>query len=112
MGLRHHDEAKPFDMLPGIVRRILDYNDQVMLVELTMAKDAIVPDHTHPHIQIGYLVSGVAEFTVGDDTRILNPGDSWLIPGGVNHRVKVIEDCVALDIFHPHREDFLAQEGR
>ncbi len=112
MGLHHHAEARTYAMLPGVVRRILEYNDDVMLVELTMAKDAVVPDHHHPHIQTGYLVSGRVEFTAGDETRVLTPGDTWLIPGGVPHHVRVLEDCVALDFFHPHREDFLAQEGR
>jgi quercetin dioxygenase-like cupin family protein len=108
LGLKHHDEAEPYEMFPGVVRRILNMGDHTMLVELTMAKDAIVPEHTHPHEQIGYLVKGKLEFRVGDETKVLNPGDTWLAPGNVPHFVRVLEDTIALDIFHPIREDFLS----
>ncbi len=107
MPLTHNTDVRPYEMLPGVVRRVLNYGDKTMLVELHMAKDAIVPEHTHPHEQIGYLASGKMEFRIGDETKVLNPGDSWLVPGNMPHFVRVIEDCIALDIFAPIREDFL-----
>jgi quercetin dioxygenase-like cupin family protein len=107
--LRKNDEAKPFEMFPGVVRRILNTGDKTMLVELHMAKGSEVPEHTHPHEQIGYLASGRLEFRIGDETKVLEAGDSWLAPGNVPHYVRVLEDAIALDIFSPPREDFLAQ---
>jgi quercetin dioxygenase-like cupin family protein len=57
---------------------------------------------------MGYLVSGRLEFTVGGVTRILEPGDLWRIPGGVPHRVVALDGpALALDVFHPIREDYL-----
>ena len=53
------------------------------------------------------MISGRAEFTVGGITRIIGPGDIWRIPGGVPHRVVALDGkAVALDVFHPIREDY------
>ena len=60
------------------------------------------------HEQMGMMVSGRLEFTVDDTTRVLGPGDIWRIPGRVVHRVRAFEEpAVALDVFHPIREDYL-----
>ena len=54
------------------------------------------------------MISGRLEFTVDDTTRVLGPGDSWRIPGGVVHSVRSLEEpAVALDVFHPIREEYL-----
>ena len=54
------------------------------------------------------MISGRAEFTVGGQTRILGPGDLWRIPGGVPHKVVALDGpAVALDCFHPIRDDYL-----
>jgi quercetin dioxygenase-like cupin family protein len=80
----------------------------MMLSMVTFEPDSVVPDHAHPHEQMGVMISGRLEFTVGGNTRILGPGDMWRIPGNVLHRVRAIDGpAVALDVFHPIREDYL-----
>jgi quercetin dioxygenase-like cupin family protein len=34
-------------------------------------------------------------------------GDSWRIPGDVEHWANIIEDSVAVEVFAPVREDYL-----
>ena len=78
-----------------------------MLSLVTFDPGTEVPDHAHPHEQMGMMISGRLEFTVGGVTQILNPGDIWRIPGGVPHRARAIAGpAVALDVFHPIREDY------
>src|SRR5260221_6486341 len=49
------------------------------------------------------------QFTIGGETRVLEPGDTYVIPGGVKHSaVAGPEGTVALDIFSPPREDWEA----
>ena len=36
----------------------------------------------------------------------LLPGDSWAIPGNVEHGAKPLEDSVALEVFSPPRKDY------
>jgi quercetin dioxygenase-like cupin family protein len=80
----------------------------LMLSVVTLQPDSEVLEHDHPHEQLGYLVSGRLEFTIGGVTRVLQPGDVWRIPGGVRHRVRPIGGpAVAIDVFHPIREDYV-----
>lgn len=105
-GLTGNSEVTAVEMLPGIVRRTLSEGAQTMLCELHMAKGSHVPGHTHPHEQTGYLASGRFRFRLGDHWRELHAGDSWCVPGGVEHEVEVLEDCVAIDVFSPPRDDY------
>ena len=100
------DQADPVEMFPGIVRRTLNAGDRTMLCEIELAKGAVVPLHTHPHEQIGYLSRGRLLFRIGDDERELGEGDSWVIPGDVPHVVTALEDSIAIDVFSPPRDEY------
>ena len=80
----------------------------IMLSVVHFEPNSLVADHCHPHEQMGMMISGRLEFTVGGFTRVLGPGDIWRIPGNVVHRVRAFDEpAVALDVFHPIREDYL-----
>ena len=82
--------------------------DQVMLSMVEMQPHAVVEEHSHPHEQIGVLLTGQLVFTVGDETQTLEPGEMWRIPGGIKHKVIAGADgAKAVDIFNPVREDYL-----
>ncbi len=66
-----------------------------------------LPSHAHPHEQTGYLVRGRLRLTIAEKSYEAAPGDSWCIPGGVEHGADVLEDAVALEVFSPVREDYL-----
>jgi quercetin dioxygenase-like cupin family protein len=81
---------------------------QLMLSVVRFEPGSVVAEHSHPHEQMGMMISGRLEFTVADSTRVLGPGDIWRIPGGVVHSVRAFDEpAVALDVFHPIREDYL-----
>src|SRR5438132_33554 len=65
-----------------------------------------VPLHTHPHEQTGYLVSGRCRFRLGDEIRELALGDTWIVPGGVEHEATALEPCVFVDVFSPPRDEY------
>jgi quercetin dioxygenase-like cupin family protein len=52
------------------------------------------------------VISGKLQLTIGDDTRVLEPGVVGVIPGNVPHLAKAITDCKVIDIFYPVREDY------
>ena len=80
---------------------------QIMLSVVTFEPHSVVPDHAHPHEQMGMMISGRLEFVIDGITRVLGPGEIWRIPGGIVHRVRALEEAaVALDVFHPIREDY------
>lgn len=81
---------------------------RIMLSLVRFEPDSAVLEHAHPHEQVGMLLSGKLEFTIGGVTRTLGPGDKWLIPGGVAHSVRAVDGpATALDVFSPIREDYL-----
>jgi quercetin dioxygenase-like cupin family protein len=106
MPIVDHGTANPVEMLPGVVRRTLTDGDRMMLCEIRMTKDAVVPLHTHPHEQTGYLVSGRCRFQIGDEVRELAAGDCWMVPGGAEHEATALEDSIFIDVFSPPREEY------
>lgn len=96
--------------LQGIEQKTLVYGDKTLMVEFRLQKDASLPLHSHPHEQIGYLVSGNIRLTIGSEIHDVLPGDSWCIPGKVLHGAVIIEDSVAVEVFSPVREDYLPPE--
>lgn len=91
----------------GVVRRILSYTDELMVVQNHFEKGAVGALHHHPHTQITYVVSGQFEFEIAGEKRIVNPGDSMLKRDGVEHGCVCLEEGILLDIFAPMREDFV-----
>ncbi len=107
MALKRWADAKPVEMAPGVVRRTLNYGERTLLSEVTMEPGSVVPWHSHPHEQIGYLVSGRLLMEVGEDKMELGPGDTWLIPGDIPHQATAIERCLIIDVFSPVREEYI-----
>lgn len=91
----------------GIRRKVLAYNQEMMMCEITFSKGAVGEMHSHPHTQTTYVLDGVFEFTIGDEKRVVYKGDSLLMPADVPHGTVALEDGVLLDIFSPMRADFL-----
>ena len=73
----------------GIEQKTLVYGDRTLLAEFRLKKDAVLPRHSHPYEQTGYLVSGRMVFTVGNEQYDTQAGDSWCIPMNVEHSAEV-----------------------
>jgi len=78
-----------------------------MAVENRFDKGAAGALHCHPHSQITYILSGKFQFTVGEETKIVEAGDTILEIEGVVHGCTCLESGVMLDVFTPMREDFI-----
>ncbi len=92
---------------PGIDLKPLVYGEKTMLVRFHLKGGSELPSHAHPHEQTGYLVSGRMTLVIDGVAHDTLPGDSWTIPGNVAHHARILEDCVAIEVFSPIREDFL-----
>ncbi len=90
-----------------IEMKTLVHGEKTHLVEFQMEKGALLPRHSHPQEQTGYLVSGSMELTIGDQTFIVKPGDSWCIAGDTEHNAVIVEDSVAIEVFSPIRKEYL-----
>lgn len=91
----------------GVRRQVLAYGPELMLVKVAFEAGAVGAEHQHPHAQTSYVESGVFEYTIGGQTRVLRPGDSCFVPGHTLHGTTCREAGVLLDSFSPLRADFL-----
>lgn len=101
------DDAGYVPALEGIQRRTLVHGERTLMTEFHLQRGAVLPRHSHPHEQTGYLISGRIRLTIGDSSFEVDPGDSWCIPGGAEHEAIVLEDASAIEVFCPVREDYL-----
>jgi len=49
----------------------------------------------------GYVITGRAELKLGNQTLILEPGDSWIVPRGASHSYRILEPFTAIEATHP-----------
>ena len=102
-----HKDTDAIPLGGGTERRILAYNDSLMAVEVGFETGSEGAPHTHPHTQLSYVLSGSFRYSVEDESVILNPGDSIVVPAGLPHGTVCMEKGVLLDVFTPKRDDFL-----
>jgi quercetin dioxygenase-like cupin family protein len=57
-----------------------------------------VPEHAHG-AQWGVVLEGSVEFTIGDETRTYERGDTYYVPDGVAHRAVISPGYVGIDVF-------------
>jgi len=97
-------EAK--EIVPGIHIRTF-WGSEMLLSIVDFAPNAVVPAHSHPHEQAGTVISGEFELTIDGEAHWVRPGDTYIIPGGVEHSGRSGNTPArALDIFSPVREDY------
>ncbi len=93
--------------MEGVKLKALTYGEKTLLAEFRSKKGAILAEHSHPHEQIGYLVSGRIVLIIDGERNPAEPGDSWCIHGDVPHSAETLEDAVVIEVFSPVRKDFL-----
>lgn len=104
--ITYHNATNPVNMLPGLIRRTLATSQNMMLCEFTFEAGVIIPMHSHPHEQVGYVVKGRVEMTIAGQTQTLTTGDSYCAPSDVPHSALTREPTIIIDTFTPPREDY------
>ncbi len=103
----HSDLENYEEILTGIKIKTLAYGEKSLLSEFRMVKGSVLPAHSHPYEQTGYLVEGRLRLRIGDDVQDLEKGSSWCIKDNVIHSAEILEDSVAIEVFSPVREDYV-----
>lgn len=91
----------------GVDLDSLAVGEKSMVTKMNYVVGNYAAEHTHPHEQCGYVISGKYLMTVEEKEFILEAGDSYAVPGNVPHSFKVLEAGEVVDVFTPHREDYL-----
>lgn len=96
----------PKELLPGISSRTF-WGERMLLSLVDLAARATIPTHSHPHEQLGIVVQGEMELTVAGETRLVKVGDVYVVPGGVEHSVRMGDAaCQVAETFAPVREEY------
>lgn len=99
-------KVNPIEALPGIHRRTLVYNENMMLCHFILDKDSKVHLHSHKEHQIGYVIKGKLQFFTENDEFFAVKGDSYVFKSNEKHGANILEDSEVIDVFSPSREDY------
>ena len=101
------DTAESRQLVEGVELSTLVHGEKTLMGQFKIAGGCEVPAHSHPYEQTGILISGRLRFNVDGEIFDADPGDSWCLPGDVEHSAEALEDSVVIEVFSPVREDYL-----
>jgi quercetin dioxygenase-like cupin family protein len=80
------------------VRREFDSHREAIQVRVDFAPGASFPKHSHPGVEIAYVVSGTIEYELDGKTVRLQAGESLYIPAGAVHSAKNIGNDIISEL--------------
>ncbi|MEO5806376.1 cupin domain-containing protein [Devosia sp.] len=101
------NETPWIELAPGNRRRVLIHTSELMQVEFGFDKGAVGALHSHPHIQVSYVAEGSFEVTIDGVTQVVGQGGSFIVASGLVHGVVALQAGRLVDVFTPHRADFI-----
>ena len=99
--------ARWHELAPGVRMSPL-FGEGAMLNLLEFEPGAQVPEHEHPHEQLGMILDGELVLLIDGVEHRLRSGHGYQIPGGTPHAAWTEDGtrCRVLDVFQPVREDY------
>ncbi|MFI3250393.1 MAG: cupin domain-containing protein [Eubacteriales bacterium] len=105
----YHSDCPWTDLGGGVRRKILAYNDNLMVCELEFEEGAVGALHEHFHEQCTYVVEGEFEFEIAGVKKVISVGDTTFKEANVIHGAVCLKKGKLVDIFTPRRDDFLSE---
>ncbi|NIZ18913.1 cupin domain-containing protein [Entomospira culicis] len=101
------DTGTPAQLDNGVIRTIMAYSDDIMVVRFDFIEGQEVARHQHMHTQSTYILSGQFEFEIDGQKHHCSAGDTLVFPSNTPHRCLCLEAGTLIDNFTPKRDDFL-----
>ena len=96
---------------PGVKGRVVTAQHATMIV-YDYTPRTIVETHKHDVEQFGVVVKGSLAMIVAGEQRILTPGDTYRIPPGAAHALRVFEEPTQIiDLYAPPRADLFPNKA-
>jgi len=98
-------DAEAVEAIDGVFLTQGAAGDETSIQRFVLEPGAAVPEHDHPHEQVGVITEGTITFVVDDEDRVVEAGDTYMIPGNEPHAARNDSDVpvVGYDIFSPPR---------
>lgn len=106
MKLYNWEQIAEERMSAAISRKVI-HSEAMTIARIRLQKGAIVPLHSHANEQVTILETGKLRFVIDGEERLLNGGETLLIPPNAPHLVEALEESFATDLFCPVREDWI-----
>jgi len=103
------EKAPRLELVPGVSISIIGNGHNASLCYIVIQPGAVVDWHSHPHEQMGTLLSGKGELSSGGRTVKAIPGAAWRVPPNEEHRFETTgkESAVIIEAFSPPRVDYV-----
>lgn len=100
-----YDEQVAVEAVENVHLTQLAAGDRTSIQTFEVEPGALVPEHSHPHEQCGFVFEGTATFLVDGEEIVIGPNDSYVIPGDEPHAVENRGDTpvFGVDVFSPPR---------
>lgn len=92
-------------IVEGIEVETLCKDGEMLMSQFMLKKGSCLPLHSHPGVHSGYLLKGKMKLHINGEVRELLPGNSWCIQNDLQHWAEILEDLVAIEVFHPEKEN-------
>jgi quercetin dioxygenase-like cupin family protein len=100
-------DAQPVEFVPGLVFRPV-VGDRLMVNFVHYEPNTEAPVHAHQEEQITFVIDGAFQFDLDGDVRLMRPGTAVVVPPGVPHGAKTLDEgCYEIDVFVPPRKVLL-----
>ncbi|MFC7020704.1 MULTISPECIES: cupin domain-containing protein [Haloarcula] len=100
------DSFEEVEVEPGVYLAQLAGGEEMSIQHLRMEPDALIPEHSHHHEQVGFVYQGEQTFVLEDGEAVtVGPGGSYQLASHEVHEVenRGDEELLAVDIFSPPR---------
>ena len=104
---RKIDTGYSLQLLKGVYFTTLVHGEKTLMGQFKITKGSVIPTHSHPHEQTGIMISGKLRFNLDGEIWDVEAGDSWCLPGNIEHSAEALENSVVIEVFSPVREDYL-----
>jgi quercetin dioxygenase-like cupin family protein len=100
------EDIVPRHPADGVEARII-HGERMTVAFFTIAGGSEVPEHSHPHEQIGTVLKGEMLLSIAGEKQIVTTGGAYHIPSGAIHSGRCLKGpAEVIEVFVPVREDF------
>jgi quercetin dioxygenase-like cupin family protein len=99
-------DVRPHQLRDGITARAVQ-GERITMAVVDLEPNATLPEHHHENEQLGFVIKGTMEFRIGSEKRVLEAGDTYVIPSHVPHEAAAgPQGATVADAFAPVRADW------
>jgi unsaturated pyranuronate lyase len=100
------EEIVPRHPAAGVAVRVI-HGERMSVAFFAIAPGSGVPEHAHPHEQIGTVLKGEMELTIAGEKQIVVPGGAYHVPSGAIPSGRCLKDpAEVIEMVAPVREDW------